>query len=813
MSDRNGLTALVTDRKIGTRIGLGFACVLVVLAVVSGMAWYAFRSSADGFTSYAQRVAVVGIARDIDRTFVVIRRFVREYAISGVETNVDAVKQQQTILQDQLRHGLDQVHNPERRRALEDIARSVGIYFVQFDKVVVAMRQLATLEKTGLDGVGGTQQKSFDALRNAAKTVTRQGVVRPDSIANIEGDAGAAATDSANPDTGDVAGLANKGFEQLLVARLDVNKFLGRHDASVAADAETTFAALNTTLQALDGATKGTAYRKTFEDLRSGVAAYREAFHQATALQAATNAMVNGTMREMGEKVQTDAEAIKTSGIADEQQDEQTTLSTMDQTSTLVLCMAIGGLVLGAGISWLIGRGIAGPVTAMAAAMHQLAAGNLNHEIPALDQKDEIGQMAQAMLVFRQNAQEARRLQGEAERVRVAKDRRQAAMDQNTQDFGTSASGVMATLVAEADAMRKTANDMTDAARRTRETAARTAENANSSAQNLGAVAAAAEQMSASIHEISEQVSRATRAAHSAVELASATDAKVGGMAEAVERVGTVVRLISDIAGQTNLLALNATIEAARAGEAGRGFAVVAGEVKALAAQTAKATEEISSQIGAIRSATGEAVTAVREVSAAIGQVNEVAAAIAAAVEEQSATTREIAASVQTVTAATREAGKDMGEVSTVSEAAQASSQTVVKSADAVGGTADVLRSELTQFLEAMAKTDDADRRRYERIDGGGAEATLRPLGRAEFRAVIIDISRGGVSLRTDWSAPAGTEIQVMLPGVDVPVTARTARTRNGMLALAFRQEETMLRRVDMALARIGAPAARALAS
>ncbi|HEX3991448.1 MAG TPA: methyl-accepting chemotaxis protein, partial [Acetobacteraceae bacterium] len=535
--------------------------------------------------------------------------------------------------------------------------------------------------------------------------------------------------------------------------------------------------------------------------------------HQATALQAGIAAMVNGTMRETAEKVQTDAEAIKASGIADEQRDERTTLSAMDQTSALVLGMAIGGLVLGSGISWLIGRGISGPVTAMAAAMHQLAAGQLDQEIPGLDRKDEIGRMAQAMLVFRQNAQEAHRLQGEAERVRVAKDRRQAAMDQNTQDFGTSASGVMATLVTEANAMRKTANDMTEAARRTRETAARTAENANNSAQNLGAVAAAAEEMSASIHEISEQVSRATQAAHTAVELASATDAKVGGMAAAVERVGTVVRLISDIAGQTNLLALNATIEAARAGEAGRGFAVVAGEVKALAAQTAKATEEISSQIGAIRGATGEAVTAVREVSAAIGQVNEVAAAIAAAVEEQSATTREIAASVQTVTAATREAGNDMDEVSSVSEAAQASSQTVVKSADAVGGTADVLRSELTQFLEAMAKTDEADRRRYERVSGGGAEATLRASGRPDMRVIINDISRGGVSLQTDWTAPAGTEVQIVLPGVDTPVTARTARTRNGVLALAFRQEEAMLRRVDMALAHIGTPTARAQAS
>jgi methyl-accepting chemotaxis protein len=357
--------------------------------------------------------------------------------------------------------------------------------------------------------------------------------------------------------------------------------------------------------------------------------------------------------------------------------------------------------------------------------------------------------------------------------------------------------------------MKESAVEMARAAHQTRDTATRTASNAMSSAENLGSVAAAAEEMSASIREITSQVSHVADAVQTSVRLASATDAKVHEMAEAVERVGIVARLISDIAGRTNLLALNATIEAARAGEAGRGFAVVAGEVKALAAQTAKATEEITSQIATIRGATGEAVNAVREVSLAINQVNEVAAAIAAAVEQQSATTGHIAASVQTVTSATQEASRDMQDVSAVSGTAEAASQNVERNASEVSDMADMLRSEMTQFLQAIAKTTDDDRRHYERIPGGSAEAVLRAPGHAELRAVIVDISRGGMALRTaQWTA-AGTEVQVLLPGVNAPVVARMVRSTGGQLALAFRQDETMLTRVDAALAHIGETAFR----
>jgi methyl-accepting chemotaxis protein len=367
----------------------------------------------------------------------------------------------------------------------------------------------------------------------------------------------------------------------------------------------------------------------------------------------------------------------------------------------------------------------------------------------------------------------------------------------------------MAGFTGAAAAMRHAASDVNEGARHTRASTSTTVEGAAATARDLNSVAAAAEEMAVSINEISKQVAHVTTSVQAAVDRASETDGKV--LSQAADRIGDVVSIITDIAGQTNLLALNATIEAARAGEAGKGFAVVAGEVKALAAQTARATEQISAQIVAIRNATGDAVNAVRDVGSAIGQVETVATAIAAAVEEQAAATREITNSVQMVTTATSTAADAMREVLAIAEATDASSDSALKAADEVGRTAETLRTEVTDFLAAMSQGDDDERRLYERIPGNFARATLRFAGKPEADAVISDISRGGMAVQHGGVYAVGTDLEIGLPG-GAAVRARVVRSGDGSIGVAFRQDRESLLRIDRTLELVRQGSVRAAA-
>ncbi|MDR3536042.1 MAG: HAMP domain-containing methyl-accepting chemotaxis protein [Acetobacteraceae bacterium] len=533
--------------------------------------------------------------------------------------------------------------------------------------------------------------------------------------------------------------------------------------------------------------------------VHDALASYVSGFEVVSAALLQGNDIYEKELRPRLLAMQKDVETAQTSLKDSFAQTSATSFA--DAQHTMWLQFLISGLGAAAGIvaATLIGRGIVRPIIGMTDVMTRLAAGNHDIEVPGRDATNEIGAMARAIEVFKQHAAENDRMTAAKAREQAARDRRQAAMDRHTADFGATVSGVMESLVQSSGQMRSSARGTSDAAKQTRDNTSSAVEGARNSSRDLNAVAVATEEMAASVSEISKQVAHVTTAVRQAVERASETDTKVAGLAEAADRIGDVVRLITDIAGQTNLLALNATIEAARAGEAGKGFAVVAGEVKALAAQTARATDQIGAQIVAIRTATIEAVTAVRDVGAAIGEVSSVATAIAAAVEQQAAATQEISGNVQQVTLATAAAAQSMEEVLAIAGQTDAASGAVLAAADEVSHTADMLHTEVNDFLAVMTQRETDERRAYERIPGAGTTTSVSLAGRSGIPAVVQDISRGGAALLCDVQASPGIEVQVDLAPAG-RAAGRTVRSGNGVLVVAFRQDRQTLTLLDRAM-------------
>ena len=304
---------------------------------------------------------------------------------------------------------------------------------------------------------------------------------------------------------------------------------------------------------------------------------------------------------------------------------------------------AAAGLVCAFGIlGWIALYQISRPLAFMTGEMTKLANGDLNIEIEGADRADEVGGLARSLQVFKENAVTARRLEEEQRQQQVQKESRQHAVEGYIAVFDRQVSEALDTLSAASTEMHSTAASMSSTAEETSRQATAVTTASDQTSANVQTVAAATEQLHASTNEISRQVTQSAEFASTAVVEADRTNATIQGLAETAQKIGEVVSADSNIASQTNLLALNATIEAARAGEAGRGFAVVASEVKALANQTAKATEDISTQIAAIQGETGLAVDAIKAIGGTIRQMNQIATAIAAAVEQQGAATRDI---------------------------------------------------------------------------------------------------------------------------------------------------------------------------
>ncbi|MBR0838731.1 HAMP domain-containing protein [Bradyrhizobium liaoningense] len=366
--------------------------------------------------------------------------------------------------------------------------------------------------------------------------------------------------------------------------------------------------------------------------------------------------------------------------------------------------VALGCSILLVGcMSFFTGRSIATALVAMIRSMTGLANGDTSVAIPGVGRRDEIGEMADAVEVFRTNMVEAERLRAEqAEAEARGRERRKADMQKLADSFEGAVGEIIETVSSAATELEASSNTLTQAAERGNGLATAVAAASEEASANVQSVSSASEEMASSISEISRQVQESARVADVAVGQAERTNARVAELTKAASRIGDVVDLINTIAAQTNLLALNATIEAARAGEAGKGFAVVATEVKALAGQTAKATGEISQHIGAIQTATEDSVGAIKEIGDTIARMSEISSTIAAAVEEQGAATQEISRNIQHAAQGTSEVSANIGDVQRGAGETGAASAQVHSAAQSLSQESNRLKNEVARFLESV---------------------------------------------------------------------------------------------------------------
>ena len=389
---------------------------------------------------------------------------------------------------------------------------------------------------------------------------------------------------------------------------------------------------------------------------------------------------------------------IQSANSAAERASEALTAS-QKRTRNGIIAVGIAMVILGLGLSWLIGRTITRPLNGLAVVMKRLAGGDTAARIPATGLRDEIGAMARSVIVFRDNMIERERLAAAQAEQGLAREQRSSEIATTIGQFKNSVESALGKLRVASTKLEKSSADLNNAADTVSAEANSAERRVTAASENVTSAASSVEELAASIGEIASQAAKSTGVAARAVSEAERTVTTMTELGNAATRIGEVVGLIQAIAGQTNLLALNATIEAARAGESGKGFAVVASEVKSLAAQTAKATEEIAQQIGSIQSAAADAAQAIEQVNDIIRELSGIATTVAATVDQQNSAVASIAQGVNRASDEARTGAQSMGRVADVTTDARATAAGVKHLADAVALEAESLEAEVRQFL------------------------------------------------------------------------------------------------------------------
>lgn len=656
--------------RFRAKIMLGFAVTLALAAVTMGFAYIGFERISAGVASYRQSVAEADLARNIDRELISYRLLARYFVTTGKEDDAKAALAAEAGLKDAIAASMKGTVNPDRLAQVARLDRDFGAFGKVFAEIVRIKDESAQIAQNKLVRSAAAMRYKLDDL-------------------------------SSNADDSELQSIqfgARKAADQLQSITGAVNTFVVNGDKAVASSALARLKFTDNLVKAISSNNERIV--QGVKDVAALLEEYRGAL--AKLIENTTSIdRLTVEMMEIASAIDQGSAAMKSGLLADQKRLESQSHATIDETERLILMLAAGGFALGLGWAFLLGKGISRPIAAMCAAMRELAAGNFDVVLPGLGRRDELGEMAGAVEQFKLQAiaRAERDAATQEAQNKASAGARRAELNRFADEFESAVGSIVSNVSASAVQLESAAGTLTRTAETTQNLSSQVAGASEEASSNIQAVASATEELSASVDEIGRRAKESSQIADAAVRQAEQTDARIGKLLRAAQEIGDVVKLITAIAEQTNLLALNATIEAARAGDAGRGFAVVAAEVKSLASQTARATEEISTHISGMQAATQESVAAIKEIGGTIGQISGIATTIASSVEQQSAATQEIARSVQNVAQGSHEAAASVTQVNRGATETGAASEEVLNSARSLSVESARLREELGRFM------------------------------------------------------------------------------------------------------------------